>query len=110
MEEIAPVSGPEPSTGMIAYFNWQLEWLQAEVEDAEGVPPYRFAQAYGALQDRDRTLSLLREVAEARSFETRWVAREIWFTFLREDPEFHEILAQLNLPIPADGSPGIAAP
>ncbi|MEN8376778.1 MAG: hypothetical protein ABFS34_15225, partial [Gemmatimonadota bacterium] len=59
---------------------------------------YAFARVAGQLGDREAVLEHLGKVAAARDFSLQWATREVWFDFLRGDPEFERILGSAGLP------------
>jgi DNA-binding winged helix-turn-helix (wHTH) protein/TolB-like protein len=97
------LEGPS-AEALRAYFRWELEQLVAQRERGEFAPDYAFARVAGQLGDRAAVLEHLGRVAATRGFSLQWATREVWFDFLRGDPEFERILGSAGLPSRSPGA------
>ena len=82
---------------MQAYFEWEIAELSARRERSERVSDYEFARAAGRLRDREGVLEHLEDVVASGHFSLQWAGREVWFDFLRGDPDFERILSDAGL-------------
>ena len=96
--DMTRLDAADPKQAIFGYFRWYLERSEARRDAGESVRPYTFARAYGQLEDRENTLTVLRGIVERRATTAVWIARDRMFGFLHGDPEFEALLRQVGLP------------
>ncbi len=69
-----------------------------EISKTRYVPTCRIASIYGALGDKDKAFEELNKAFEARDWELFRLNADPYFSSLRDDPRFKEMLKRLNLP------------
>ncbi len=69
-----------------------------EIAKTQYIPTCRLAAIYGALGDRDKAFEELRKGFEVRDWELHRMNADPYWTPLRDDPRFREMLKRLNLP------------
>jgi tetratricopeptide (TPR) repeat protein len=69
-----------------------------EIAKIQYVPSCRFAAIYGALGDKDRAFAELDKAFEARDWELFRMNVDPYWTPLRDDPRFKDLVKRLNLP------------
>jgi hypothetical protein len=69
-----------------------------EITKIQYVPACRFAAIYGALGDKDRAFAELDKAFEARDWELFRMNVDPYWTPLRDDPRFKDLVKRLNLP------------
>jgi tetratricopeptide (TPR) repeat protein len=62
------------------------------------VPTCRIASIYEALGDKDKAFGELQKAFEVRDWELFRINADPYFSSLRDDPRFKEMLKRLNLP------------
>lgn len=68
-----------------------------ELAKTQYIPTCRIAAIYAALDDKEKAFEELNKAFEARDWELHRVKAEIYWTPLRNDPRFKEMLKRLNL-------------
>lgn len=63
------------------------------------VPPYRFAQVYAALGDRDQAFAWLEKSYLDRNISLTWLLVNSEMDLLRSDPRFADLLRRIGLPL-----------
>lgn len=99
--ELDAVRIPDPAAGLTAYFQWNLERVEARQARGEHVFAFEPVHAHGMLQDREATLTLLRDLVDARAYAAQWIARDPWLRFLYGDGTYEDMLRELGLPSPS---------
>ncbi|MFZ0060989.1 MAG: tetratricopeptide repeat protein, partial [Pyrinomonadaceae bacterium] len=69
-----------------------------EIGKRQYIPTCRIACIYGALGDRDKAFEELRKAFEVRDWELHRVNADPYWSSLRDDPRFKEMVKRLNLP------------
>ena len=69
-----------------------------EIAKTQYVPTCRFAAIYGALGDKDKAFAELNKAFEARDWELFRMNVDPYWTLLRDDPRFKDLVKRLNLP------------
>jgi serine/threonine protein kinase/tetratricopeptide (TPR) repeat protein len=86
----AKAGRPDKAQEMISRFR--------EIAKTQYVPTCRIANIYGALGDKDKAFEELNKAFEARDWELFRSNVDPYFSSLRDDPRFKEMLKRLNLP------------
>jgi eukaryotic-like serine/threonine-protein kinase len=86
----AKAGRPDKAEEMISRFR--------EIAKTQYVPTCRIACIYGALGDNDKALAELQKAFEVRDWELYRSNADPYFSSLRDDPRFKELLKRLNLP------------
>lgn len=86
----AKAGRPDKAQEMISKFR--------EIGKTEYVPACRIASIYGALADKDKAFDELQKAFEVRDWELYRSNVDPYFSSLRDDPRFKEMLKRLNLP------------
>ncbi len=68
-----------------------------ELAKTQYIPTCRIAAIYAALDDKEKAFEELNKAFEARDWELHRVKAEIYWTPLRNEPRFKEMLKRLNL-------------
>jgi len=69
-----------------------------ELAKTQYVPTCRIASIYGALGDKDKAFVEIQKAFEVRDWELFRMNADPYFSSLRDDPRFREMLKRLNLP------------
>jgi tetratricopeptide (TPR) repeat protein len=69
-----------------------------ELQKTEWVPTGRIAAVYGALGEKDKAFAELEKAFEARDWDIFRANVEVYMDPLRDDPQFKDLIKQLNLP------------
>jgi serine/threonine-protein kinase len=69
-----------------------------EIANTQYIPTCRIASIYGALDDKDKAFEELQKAFDARDWELYRSNVDPYFSSLRSDPRFKEMLKRLNLP------------
>ena len=69
-----------------------------ELARTQYVPACRFAAIYGALGEKDKAFAELEKAFEARDWELFRMNVDRYWTPLRDDPRFNDLVKRLNLP------------
>jgi tetratricopeptide (TPR) repeat protein len=69
-----------------------------EIAKTQYVPSCRISGIYGALGDKEKAFAELKQAFEVRDWEVFRMNAEPYFSSLRDDPRFQELLKRLNLP------------
>ncbi len=86
----AKAGRPDKAEEMISKFR--------EIAKTQYVPTCRIASIYGSLGDKDKAFGELQKAFEARDWELYRSNADPYFSPLRDDPRFKEMLKRLNLP------------
>ena len=86
----AKAGRPDKAEEMIGKFR--------EIAKTQYVPTCRIACIYGALGDKEKAFGELQNAFEVRDWELYRSNVDPYFSSLRDDPRFKEILKRLNLP------------
>ncbi|MGI9165599.1 MAG: TPR end-of-group domain-containing protein [Pyrinomonadaceae bacterium] len=70
-----------------------------EIAKTQYVPTCRIASIYVALDDRDKAFEGLHKAFEVRDWELFRLNADPYWTPLRDDPRFKELLKRVNLPL-----------
>ncbi|HEY8563485.1 MAG TPA: protein kinase [Pyrinomonadaceae bacterium] len=70
-----------------------------EISRTKYVSPYMMAIVHACFGDRDKAFEALKTAAEIRDSWISWVAVDLQFESLRDDPRFDEILRMTNHPL-----------
>ena len=70
-----------------------------QISQEKYVSPYMMAIVYVSFGDRDKALEALKTAAEIHDSWISWVAVDLQFETLRDDPRFDEILRMINHPL-----------
>jgi tetratricopeptide (TPR) repeat protein len=69
-----------------------------DIAKTQYVPTCRIAAIYGALGQKDKAFEELNKAFEVRDWELFRMDVDTYFTPLRDDPRFKELVKRLNLP------------
>jgi eukaryotic-like serine/threonine-protein kinase len=69
-----------------------------EIQKTQYVPTCRIAAIYGALGEKDKAFEELNKAFEVRDWELFRINVDPYWTPLRDDPRFKDLLKRLNLP------------
>ena len=69
-----------------------------EIAKTQYVPACRLAALYAALGEKDKAFDELNKAFEARDWELYRMNADQYFSDLRGDPRYDEIIKRLNLP------------
>jgi len=69
-----------------------------EIAKTQYIPTCRISSIYGALGEKDKAFDELQKGFEARDWELYRSNVDPYFSSLRDDPRFKEMLKRLNLP------------
>ena len=69
-----------------------------EIAKTKYVPTCRIASIYAALGDKDKAFEELQKALEVRDWELFRMGPDPYFSSLRDDPRFKEMLKRINLP------------
>jgi len=86
----AKAGRPDKAEEMISKFR--------EIAKTKYVPTCRIAGIYAALGDKDKAFEELQKASELRDWELFRMGPDPYFSSLRDDPRFKELLKRINLP------------
>jgi tetratricopeptide (TPR) repeat protein len=96
-ESAASVRRAFQRDGYKGAIDWQVSQLKKK-SATQYVSPYDFADCYGQVGERERTLASLEEAYRQRSPELLWMQSESAFDFLHSDERYRAIIKGIGLP------------